>query len=112
MDIIKYSEEIIYELRTNQKIRNMLVVLEDTARFMKSKQIAGNFDSMIIDSKQRNVSIVTVFHGWAKVPPSLLDGYTNHIYLHHTKRSAKYRQDELEDDLDTVLAAENRIKNK
>ena len=50
---------------------NACIIIEDATRFI-SKNLTEDVRDFIIDSKQKNLDIVMVFHGFSSVPPEIL----------------------------------------
>lgn len=50
---------------------NSLVVIEDATRFI-SKNVDSNVRKFVLDTKQRNLDLIFVFHSLSDVPPDLI----------------------------------------
>ncbi len=50
---------------------NALVVIEDATRFI-SKNVDSNVRKFVLDTKQRNLDLIFVFHSLSDVPPDLI----------------------------------------
>ncbi len=107
----QFIDEVIKGICYDTKINKCLIVLEDTARFMPGN---NSFDStlrdLIINSKQRAMDIVMMFHFWTDVPPKLIK-WIDEIYLHHCDESVSCRRKDVpEVKMQRILEAEARIR--
>ena len=57
-------------LRGVEQLRNCLVIFEDASKYIR-KNLQLEVRAFIIDSKQKNLDLVFLFHGFAYVPPEL-----------------------------------------
>lgn len=64
------TKEIMHMIEKHAK--NMLIVLEDSRKYIKTK-LTNDVERFLIDSKQKNIDIILVFHSLSKVPVDVLD---------------------------------------
>ena len=56
----------------NKKVYNALVICEDATKYIGSK-LTPDQKALVVDSKQKNIDLVFVFHAWGgQVPPDLI----------------------------------------
>jgi len=65
------------------KAYNCLIVLEDATRFFDDGKVPKNVKTFILDTKQRNVDFILVFHSLSDVPPKLIR-WSDYITLFKT----------------------------
>ncbi len=54
----------------NNHLSNALIVFEDATKYLDG-QLDDDVKEFIIDSKQKNLDLYFMFHGWGMVPPDL-----------------------------------------
>ena len=62
----------------SESLRNCLLIIEDASKFLQGK-LDDDVNRFVLDSKQRNLDIIFMFHGFSFCPPRLLqiaDYYT------------------------------------
>ncbi len=99
-------KDIVY----NQSIKECMIVIEDSARFMPdNNSLDSTMRDIIINAKQRRMNLVLMFHFWSDVPPKLLK-WIDTIYLHRCDESVSKRSKDIaEVKLGKILAAEKRV---
>lgn len=62
------TDEILKEVANN--LTNALLILEDASKYIR-RQLSDDVRSFIFDSKQKNLDIVFLFHGFMSAPDEL-----------------------------------------
>lgn len=51
-------------------VRNSLVILEDATKYIPAN-VPDNIKNFLVDSKQKNVDVIIIYHGFGMVPPDI-----------------------------------------
>lgn len=107
----EFAKSILSDIVYNRAINNCLVVVEDSARFMPDNNgLDSQLRDLIINSKQRSMDIVLMFHAWTDIPPKLLR-WIDQIYLHKCDESVISRKKNISEvKLELILRAEEKLK--
>lgn len=62
------TDEILHQLEHN--VYNALIIFEDSSKYIR-KNLQDDVRRFIIDSKQKNLDLVFLFHGFSFTPPEL-----------------------------------------
>lgn len=62
------TDEILNTINTH--LYNALVVFEDASKYIR-RQLSDNVRAFILDSKQKNLDLIFLFHGFSYVPPEM-----------------------------------------
>lgn len=62
------TDEILYSI--GEKLYNALVIFEDASKYLRAS-LNNDVRKFILDSKQKNLDLIFLFHGFAFVPPEL-----------------------------------------
>jgi hypothetical protein len=62
------TDEIMRQVTGN--LRNCLVIFEDASKYIR-RQLPDDVRRFILDSKQKNLDLVFLFHGFSFVPPEM-----------------------------------------
>lgn len=76
-----------------RSMNNALIVFEDAGKYIK-KNLQVDVRQFIIDSKQKNLDLLFIFHGFANTPPEIF-GYTDTLTLFKVGASPEYRKSEI-----------------
>jgi len=52
-------------------LRNTFIVFEDAKKYIR-QHVQPELDSLLIDSKQKNIDMIFLYHSWGDVPPRLI----------------------------------------
>lgn len=74
-------------------MNNALIVFEDAGKYIR-KNLQVDVRQFIIDSKQKNLDLLFIFHGFANTPPEMF-GYTDTLTLFKVGASPEYRKAEI-----------------
>jgi hypothetical protein len=96
-------------LNNHDNTYNTLIVFEDAVKHTDTR-IDPNLMQLLIDTKQKNIDVIFMYHSWAQAP---LDLYrvVNYIQLFKTKDHPQTRQSAMPDYYDVALKIYNRVKN-
>jgi len=103
-DIVLFVDMI----NKSQHMNNTLIVFEDAGKYTGS-QIPKPFKRLIIDSKQRNIDIIFMYHCFIDTPTNIFTK-SDFIQLFKTEDSPIVRKNNLRL-FDKVLATYEEIKN-
>ena len=67
--IFKGNPDSILEA-VNKNLSNTLLILEDASKYMRNR-LSDDVRQFIFDSKQKNLDIIFLFHGFMSAPPEL-----------------------------------------
>lgn len=80
IDKLKYWKKGIYRVLSkkmgevmpviNDHVNNSLILFEDATKYLGGK-LDDDVKEFIVDSKQKNLDLYFMFHGWGMVPPDL-----------------------------------------
>lgn len=76
------KEPIQILLTINEHVRNSCIILEDAAKYLWGNVPAG-VKGLLIDSRNRNLDIILMFHNLADIPPYIAKMY-NDMVLYKT----------------------------
>lgn len=62
------TDDIMREVTTN--LRNCLVIFEDASKYIR-RQLPEDVRRFILDSKQKNLDLIFLFHGFSFAPPEM-----------------------------------------
>lgn len=77
-----------------QQLYNALIIYEDASKFFDSNQLPPDLKKYVIDTKQKNVDILMLFHGYTFCPPKLFR-LADEIIVMKTKDSPKNRKNDI-----------------
>ncbi len=108
----EFTRTAIKDIVYNQNIKECMIVVEDSARFMPdNNSLDSTMRDIIINAKQRRMNLVLMFHFWTDVPPKLLK-WIDTVYLHKCDETVMKRaKDIVEIKLQKILAAEKKLTN-
>ena len=70
--IVQKNEDIEHYYHLFRELRNTVIVLEDSSRFIESEEkLSTPLSKLILDVKQKNIELFFVFHSLMDVPPKL-----------------------------------------
>ena len=99
------TDEILQTINTS--LYNALVVFEDASKYIR-RQLSDEVRSFILDSKQKNLDLIFLFHGFSYVPPEMFRVIDNIVLFRCDDPS--YRKNDIVA-FDEVKAAYERIMN-
>lgn len=79
---------------TLQNLYNALVVYEDATKFFDSNSLPLDLKKYVIDTKQKNVDILMLFHGFTFCPPQLFR-LCDEIIILKTNDTPKNRKNDI-----------------
>lgn len=107
------SKAEIFEV-IESAIMNCLVVFEDATKYLK-RSLTDEQESFVVDSKQKNVDLIFVFHSLSAVPPRLV-ALSDILVLFKTKdgklKSAYDPWPELQQNIDELRNSNNKYVHK
>ncbi|NSW46459.1 MAG: hypothetical protein HPY79_11655 [Bacteroidales bacterium] len=62
------TDEILNTINTH--LYNALVIFEDASKYIR-RQLSDDVRAFILDSKQKNLDLIFLFHGFSYVPPEM-----------------------------------------
>lgn len=82
-----YDSDIINNVlpEIEAHLKNALLICEDAYKWLK-KTLPDNVAKFIIDSKQKNIDIIFLYHAWGWTPPDLFR-ICDHLEIFRTKDS-------------------------
>lgn len=94
------------------KLMNCLLILEDATRYIGNGRLSDSQRKFVLDSKQKNIDIIFVFHLFKKIPDDLL-GFSDVLTMFKTsdKLHTRIMQDRYVDTYDFFEQAFNIIRN-
>jgi len=103
-DIIKFVDLI----NKNPHLNNTLIVCEDAGKYME-KVLPKPVKRLIIDTKQRNIDLIALFHTWMDVPSNIFTK-SDFIQTFKTEDSPLVRKNNMRL-FDKVFAAWTEVQN-
>lgn len=97
------TDEMLQAISTD--LKDALVIFEDASKYVR-KNLQPSVRFFILDSKQKNLDLVFIFHGFAFVPPELFRVLD--ILTIFKTDNPEYRKTELVA-FDQILPAYNRV---
>jgi hypothetical protein len=82
----------IFDCITNN-FTNALILFEDAIKILDAK-LQPEIKNLIIDSKQKNLDIIFIFHGFSAIPLNVLR-YLDFITVFKTADNPKYRRQDI-----------------
>jgi len=110
---IRIKEDI---LMLEKHLNNCLIVFEDATKYFRTNTPQSVFN-FVYDSKQKNIDIIFIYHGFKKILPEMLDN-ANYITLFKMEEQIhKYedkipRYEAIEKIYNQVMASKNPYENK
>lgn len=103
--------KLVNLINVTPSLNNTFIIMEDAAKYT-DKELPKPFETLNIESKQRNIDVFYMYHSWGDTPNDIFRKGIDFIYLLKTEDSPVIRKNNLRL-FDKVLAAYNRIiKNK
>jgi len=99
------TKEILADIQEDAS--NMLIIFEDATKYIK-KVLQEDVRKFIIDSKQKNLDLIFLFHGFSSTPPELFR-LADTLTMFRTDNPIYRKSDIIEYDLDSSLF--KKIKN-
>lgn len=95
-----------------ESLMNCLLVLEDATRYIRSGKLTEAQEKFILNSKQKNIDIIFIFHLFKKIPDDLL-GYSDVLTMFKTgdKLSTPVMRNRFVENYPDFEQAFNIIKN-
>lgn len=100
-----HTDEIFNTIKNN--LWNALVVFEDASKYIR-RQLSDEVRSFILDSKQKNLDLIFLFHGFSYVPPEMFRVIDNIVLFRCDDPS--YRKNDIVA-FDEVLKAWKKVMN-
>ena len=96
-------------------LKNALIIFEDSGKYIK-KNLQADVRQFVIDSKQKNLDIIFIFHGFAAVPPELLR-YSDIVTMFKTdnpdyRKSEIYCYEEIKKKYEEIQKSKNPYENR
>ncbi len=101
----KDTDEMLQAVEEN--LKNALLILEDSSKYLR-RTISNEVRSFIFDSKQKNLDIIFLFHGFQAMPDELFRIVDNLVIF--KTDNPKYRKSALTN-YDEVEQVYNRVMN-
>lgn len=100
-----FNTEILPAL---MQLRNTLIVFEDAKKYIK-QNLQEDLESLCIDSKQKNIDIIFLYHSWGFVPPAIIR-LSDFIELFPTSDSPHDRKSYISGVYNEAVAAHNKVR--
>lgn len=97
------TDEILTTINTH--LQNALIVFEDASKYIR-RQLSDDVRSFILDSKQKNLDLIFLFHGFSYVPPEMFRVIDNIVMFRCD--NPEYRKNDIVA-FDEVKAAYERV---
>jgi hypothetical protein len=101
--------QLVNQINKTAHFNNTLLVFEDAGKYT-DKILPKVFNRLIIDSKQRNIDIIFIYHSWSHTPNDVFRKGLDAIQLFKTSDAPKVRQNYLPE-YDKVYKAFEDVKN-
>ena len=98
-----------------RNLKNALIVFEDAGKYIR-KNLQLDVRQFVIDSKQKNLDLIFIFHGFAATPPELIR-YSDIITMFRTdnpeyRKSEIYVYDEIKKNYEQILKSKNPYEKR
>lgn len=107
------TDQVMAEIATN--LKNCLIIFEDASKYV-GRTLTSDMRRFIYDSKQKNLDIIFLFHGFASAPAELFR-VIDFIHLFRTdnpeyRKSELVNYDEIKESYDRIMKSSNPYANE